>query len=263
MANLGYKIVRLLLGTIMVSIAITARADLATPFYTTQTITFSVIPATTITRRLITTTGTEYLEAVLPSLPEPNASIVKLFTKYPTNGTHTYWWPKKGEGHYDGSTTNIILNGQIVMTGEPKARTYCCGLTLEVFYKYLKANPELLSRAAGDYDKLKSLWFCRDINSPGPLDAMEATQTGHKIADLEQAMPGDFVQLWRSNKSGHSVIFVNWLRGAKGERIGIQYWSTQIKTGGIGLNSELFGSVPGLGMVSEEHLSVARPLNIH
>jgi len=240
-----------------------AWADLAAPYYTTQTLTFSVTPATTITRQLITTTGSQYLASILPILPEPNASIVKLFMKYPSNGTHNYWWPRKGEGHYDGSTTNVVVNGQVVMIGESKARTFCCGLTLEVFYEFLKSNPQLLNRIDGNYDRLKSLWFCKNINSPGPLDAMEATQTGQRIADLEQALPGDFVQLWRANKSGHSVIFVNWLRGAKGERIGIQYWSSQIRTRGIGLNSELFGSVPGLGMVSEEHLSVARPLNIH
>lgn len=206
---------------------------------------------------LYTTDGPEFLRASLPLLPEPNKSIVQLMLEYPTDGKHTYWWPRSGESSYDGSTTDVILNGEVVMKGEPGARTFCCGLTLEVYYRYIANNPQAVQRITGDSRKFKGDWFCRNINSPGPLDALQATGLGTEVKNLDQALPGDFVQLWRNGKSGHSVIFVNWIKDVTGKKVGLQYWSTQTSTQGIGFASESFG--PANNQINPEHFSVARP----
>jgi hypothetical protein len=208
------------------------------------------------TRTVYTTDGPAFLKASVPVLPEPNKSIVELMLEYPTDGTHDYWWPKSGGGGFGGATKDIVLNGKTVLKGEPEKRTFCCGLTLEVFYRYLEDKPAVAAKVAADADKFKGDWFCRELNSPGPLDALLGAGIGKKV-ELDEALPGDFVQLWRNGKSGHSVIFVNWIKDATGKRVGLQYWSTQTSTNGIGFASESFG--PAANQINPQHFSVVRP----
>lgn len=224
---------------------------------TTQSIVVRLDGKTTETRNVLSTAGRPFLRSVLQRLPEPNKSIVDLMLQYPENGRHDYWWPRKGEGQFDGSTTDVLLNNQLVMKGEPKGRTFCCGLTLEVFYRYINMKPALAAKVLEDPATFKSDWFCREIFSPGPQDALEATGLGKQVTDPDDALPGDFVQIWRNDKSGHSVMFVNWLWNGTGEIIGLQYWSTQTATEGIGFNSEIFGTSPK--QVSRKNVSVSRP----
>src|SRR5262245_46979558 len=82
---------------------------------------------TTLTQQIKPFRPVAYLEKQLPSLPAQNAAVIKRVLEYPRTGVHTYWWPKKGEGQYDGSTTNVMLAGIPAMKGEPKGRTFCCG----------------------------------------------------------------------------------------------------------------------------------------
>ena len=226
---------------------------------TTETKEFSVEPDAKIQRTILTVEPREYLKTAAANLPPSNSRVIQLILSYPDNGTHTYWWPKKGEGSYDGSTTDVVLNGQVVMKGEPQQRTFCCGLTLEVFYKLLSGNAQMAQLLQGHEDNFKKDWFCRNIDSPGPAEALENAKLGKRITNFDDAMPGDFVQIWRTSKSGHSVIFINWIYDTKGERIGVQYWSTQKSTRGIGFNSELFGKIPGLSLIDVDKLSIARP----
>lgn len=202
----------------------------------------------------------QYLESRLPSLPEPNRQIVEIMLSYPREGQHDYWWPRKGSGvAYDGCTTDILVAGETLLKGEPQGRTFCCGLTLEVFYRALEKQPRLPEDfTTSTARQFKNLWFCREINSPGPEEAILALGVGEKITTPSQALPGDFVQLWRANRSGHSVIFVDWARNLQGEIVGLHYWSTQEGTQGIGFRTELFGE-SGNG-VKRELLSVSRLL---
>jgi hypothetical protein len=47
------------------------------------------------------------------------------------------------------------------------------------------------------------------------------------------------MQLWRTTKSGHSVIFLSWIE-KDGKRIGFNYRSSQGSTAGIGDAAEYF-----------------------
>ncbi|GIX44603.1 MAG: hypothetical protein KatS3mg130_1011 [Candidatus Sumerlaea sp.] len=187
----------------------------------------------------------EYLNAVCDELPQMNKRVVQTILGYPRNGQHSYWWPRKGESNYDGCTTDILYRGQLVMKGEPKGRTYCCGLTLEVLYRVLESEAQTppLWEEVGP-TSMRSLWFCRAINAPGPDEAMTSLGIGRRIENPDEALPGDFVQIWRTNKSGHSVIFISWAFDEAGKRVGMHYWSTQEATG-IGFASEVFGDFPG------------------
>lgn len=53
---------------------------------------------------------------------------------------------------------------------------------------------------------------------------MSLFHIGTHISNLYEAIPGDFVQFWRTNKSGYSVIFLEWEKNAN-EIVGIKYWS--------------------------------------
>jgi hypothetical protein len=184
-----------------------------------------------------------YLREKLPTLPPENARIVEALLKYPRTGVHDYWWPHKGEGgSYDGATTDILLNGARVMRGEPKGRTFCCGLTLEVLYGVMPSKlPDDAKLTTATAAEFKNLWFCRNFLSPGPEDALVSFGMGKKI-EPDDALPGDFVQLWRNDKSGHSVIFVAWAKDREGKTVGIHYWSTQTATKGIAFAAEAFGT---------------------
>lgn len=241
----------------IMSLGIVLAADIK-DFFTTRTVVLRIGKKTTESRQLLTTDAPVFLDQVVTDLPEPNASLVRLMLLYPRDGSHKYWWPKKKEQQYDGSTTNILLQGRKVMNGEPQGRTFCCGLTLEVFYRFAAEKPAFADLlATTDTARVKSLWFCRNLFSPGPQDALLALDAGRRIGDPEEALPGDFVQIWRNDKSGHSVMFVNWLRDATGKRVGLQYWSSQIATQGIGFNSESFGDEKK--QIVEKYLSITRP----
>jgi hypothetical protein len=196
--------------------------------------------ATTRTLKLKPIAPLKFLTEKLPTLPEPNASIVKLMLQYPRDRTHKYWWPKRKDAQYDGSTTDVVINGIRAMKGEPRGRTFCCGLTLELCYRMLDKSSARERFNSSSADEFKKLWFCRKVFSPGPLDALTSFSLGHRV-DYENALPGDFVQIWRFDKSGHSVVFVAWAYDLKGNRVGIHYWSTQTHTNGINFSTELFG----------------------
>ena len=61
---------------------------------------------------------------------------------------------------------------------------------------------------------------------------------------MPEAIPGDFVQFWRNNNSGHAVIFMNWVKNEKEQIVGINYRSSQKQTNGIGSRTETIGSGP-------------------
>jgi hypothetical protein len=88
--------------------------------------------------------------------------------------------------------------------------------------------------------------------------AVERLGIGRHVKELEAARPGDFVQIWRTNKSGHSVVLVDWVR--EGERIvGIKYRSSQKSTDGIGDRVEYFADAKGHeGKVDRRRTYVAR-----
>lgn len=174
-------------------------------------------------------------ETMPPKKQYLNDIILEVIKTYPTDGTHTYWW----ENGFDGVTYDIKYKGEIVAKSEEKKRTYCCGITWEVFLsaceRFAKLNGKddytLDNLQAWGVRKMKSDWFVATGKRGGALDALVSRGLGEKV-EFENAQAGDFLQLWRPNGSGHSTIFL----GMEGDKI--KYWSTQPKTNGIGINTE-------------------------
>jgi hypothetical protein len=188
-----------------------------------------------------------------------NQRVLTVLAAYPTDGTHGYWWPRSGESSYDGVSADVTLMGKTVMRGEEQRRTFCCGLTLEVFAKaydaWLQEQPEGLVAPVTpeNWKDFQRVWFVLAANGPGPSAAIEKYNIGREIP-AHEAQPGDFVQIWRTPKegrapSGHSVIFLDWVRNEAGAIVGIRYWSTQTSTQGINENIEYYG--PNGGMSTE------------
>ena len=96
-----------------------------------------------------------------------------------------------------------------------------------------------------DFDDFISLWFVREAKSDGPGLALEAFGLGQKIEKMKDVIKGDFVQIWRTTGSGHSVIFINWTLNEEGDTTGMRYWSTQPGTNGIDYNTEYFNGYGG------------------
>ena len=164
-------------------------------------------------------------------------------------------------GHFE----DVFLQGEKVMDGEPEQRTYCCGLTLEVFTRaydrWLEAHPDAAPRVSAEtWRDFQHQWFVPEMWGSGPSAALDANGLGRTITP-EEALPGDFVQLWRVNEKGHSVIFLDWVRDDGGEITGILYWSTQKGTQGISPRVELFDSHdPEEGVIPEyTHWGRAEP----
>lgn len=164
-----------------------------------------------------------------------NEQVLALIATYPTDGYHQYHWV---DG-FDGVTQDLIYLGKTIAHSEAEKRTYCCGLTFEIWFKamqlrYGKTWEWLLP---SDLFKIKSEWFVATGGRKGPVDALVKRGFADEIK-LANAKPGDFLQLWRTSGSGHSVIYLSQ------DAHSITYWSTQPSTNGIGKRTEkLF--VPG------------------
>lgn len=60
----------------------------------------------------------------------------------------------------------------------------------------------------------------------------------HEIPTDHWPAQGDIVQIWRKNRSGHSVVFSNFLKNPEGKNIGICYWASSQSTNGYGERCE-------------------------
>lgn len=96
-----------------------------------------------------------------------------------------------------------------------------------------------------DLNRIQKEWYgnTKEAFETQCLYVLEKEKLGSKV-DWEDAEPGDFVQFWRNNKSGHSVLFLGWERDSVGVICGLKYRSSQTKTDGIGDRIEVIGSGP-------------------
>ena len=96
--------------------------------------------------------------------------------------------------------------------------------------------------ALGDASRANGKTAWCQIVDVGPWNTNDPHWMTWRVASFADVKPGDFVQLWRNDGTGHSVIFQDWERDGAGAIVGIDYWSTQSSTNGIAFNDEYFGS---------------------
>lgn len=175
-----------------------------------------------------------------PELPRFNALVLDIVASYAAGGDGGYVWPAPRGRH--GTTRDLYL-GKTRIARQGRG-THCVGLTFEVLWRALEqwpGGPAGLGLDVKKSKRLRHLWFVPDDRGAGPAEALPQLGLGVAIERLEDARPGDFVQMWMNSGRGHSVIFVGWLRDGDGDIIGLRYWSTQPWTDGIGVSAHFFG----------------------
>lgn len=193
-------------------------------------------------------------EEAMPTEDEFSKFVMAVVKTYPTDGTHGYYWPK-GDA-WPGTTCDLLYQGTKACEADPQKRCYCCGLTFEVFAKAWKQWGEGRKRefaipgvdGKGILD-LRADWFGSTGDKRTTLQAaVVSRKLGRAIANPDEARAGDFVQLWRKNGTGHSVVFLEWKKGGDGKVKGIKYWSTQKSTNGIGEREERVAGDDGVDL---------------
>jgi len=158
-----------------------------------------------------------------------------------------------------GAPRAIEFDGETILPAQKKG-TYCSGFTFSVAMQSAAGRGLLKGKTVEQIRQFQKEWYGvpKDAAERQCALAVERLGVGKHVKDLADARPGDFVQIWRTNKSGHSVVLVDWVR--EGDNIiGLRYRSSQKSTDGIGDRTEYFADAPGReGNVDRSRTYVAR-----
>ncbi|MFL0245635.1 hypothetical protein [Candidatus Clostridium stratigraminis] len=155
--------------------------------------------------------------------------------------------------HYNGVTQNIIYKGSIMAKADPDGSrsSHCVGLTYEVFFKAMQERNKEAGISTDNFNNMTInnmkdfmlTWYNAEGTPKSDGDQLAGAIVkyglGTQIKRLEDAKAGDFIDFSRT-MSGHSAVFINWVRDDKGNIVGFKYWSTQESTNGIAYKVEYF-----------------------
>ena len=161
-----------------------------------------------------------------------NAVVGQVIEQMPRGGG--YVWKSTGVPH------TIRHDGQVILEKTSADGTYCSGVTFTVVMEAARRLDLLRDVPAEQVKQFQRHWYGTDAASAETqcVYAMQQLGVGQAV-EPEDARPGDFVQFWRE-KSGHSVVFLDWIRDEQGQRQGLRYWSSQKATDGMGVHREWF-----------------------
>ena len=182
-----------------------------------------------------------------------NPYVLKVIDAYPLDGSYPYRCIKEKEYDlYNGVTQDLYYRGRVVARAHPNYTrcSYCCGLTFEVFVRAMKERNMQKGLDPDDFNGMSfrdlfnmlQLWYIEG-KGDSPQRAIVSYGLGYKIEDWEEAKAGDFMDLSRNNKTGHSVIFINWVRDDDDNIIGLKYFSSN--SAGVGYATEHFSDSGG------------------
>lgn len=153
--------------------------------------------------------------------------------------------------NYNGVTEDLYYKGELILKANPAGdrASNCTGISFEVFFKAMQKRNKELGIAVDDFNSMSKdelfdmalTWFvAKGPKSESNLAvAIEKYGLGTRINNLEDARPGDFIDLSRENNSGHAVVFIDWIR-KDSKIIGLKFWSSQGSTDGISYKKEYF-----------------------
>jgi hypothetical protein len=191
-----------------------------------------------------------------------NPYVLKIVDAYPVDTSYPYRWEKNEYDIYNGVTENLLYKEQTVAKAHPNGSraSNCCGLTFEVFFRAMQFRNKQKGIDINDfngmtYDDLYNfmlIWFVVG-KGDSPQKAIEYYGLGQAINDWNLAKAGDFCDISRNNGTGHSIIFIRWLKDPDGKIIGMDYFSSQKK--GVGFETELFSDTGGKVLRDQVHLA--------
>jgi len=181
-----------------------------------------------------------------------NPYVLKVISGYPLDGSYQYhcsWTPREYD-IYNGVTQDMWYHGMVVAKAYPDGSrcSYCCGFTFEVFIRAMKLRNIQLGLDPDDFNGMTfgdlfnalQLWY---IEGAGDSEqrAISCYGLGHKVTNLEDVRPGDFLSYSTTPSGGHAVIFINWLRDDQNKIIGLRYFSSNLSgTHGVGYGQAHF-----------------------
>ncbi|MGI6344761.1 MAG: hypothetical protein ACOX18_06860 [Bacillota bacterium] len=164
--------------------------------------------------------------------------------------------------NYNGVTADIRYQDRLLLKAHPSGNrsSHCVGITFEVFFHAMQARNSEVGLSKDDFNQITFnelqdfmlLWYTAQGSKEvsNPAFAIVKYGLGQQIGDWEFAKAGDFIDFSRTNGTGHSVIFMNWLR-QDGVIVGLRYWSSQASTGGIAYKEEHFSTKNDGGILSD------------
>jgi hypothetical protein len=180
-----------------------------------------------------------------------SADVLEFAREYEDGGGYDNSW--KGTGVPDEIR---FKDERILARGKG---TYCCGFTFAVAMDVALKRGLLADKRPDEIRVFQKQWYgateeSREIQSSL---AVEKLGIGKRI-EPDDVLPGDFLQFWRTNKSGHSVVFLDWAE-EDGRRVGFKYRSSQGSTKGIGDRVEYFVDAERKeGLVDRERMYFCR-----
>jgi hypothetical protein len=157
----------------------------------------------------------------------------------------------------NGVIETIYHKGQVVLnyTGN----TYCNGTSFTIAMNVINKRNLFANKTLREVKTFQQIWYGVQQSTverqQGP--ALEYMGIGKNIPQTE-AIPGDFAQIWRTNSSGHSVVFLGWVQ-ENGKIVGLKYRSSQGRgpNSGVGNRTEYFSDT-GKGSVVRQRTYISR-----
>jgi hypothetical protein len=203
---------------------------------------------------------------------ELNSYVLKVIPTY--KGEKYPYLLNNDYDNYNGVTENIIYKGSLLAKANPDGSksSHCVGLTYEVFFRAMQNRNKEAGLSLNNFnnmtiDDMKDFlltWYAAKGTPKAEgnqlAGAIVKYGLGTKITRPEDAKAGDFIDFSRT-RSGHTAVFINWLKDNKGSIVGFKYWSTQESTNGIGYKEEYFSDNPQKafkGAVNRKQLYIGR-----
>lgn len=167
-----------------------------------------------------------------------------------------------GGGYCELTDTGVpeaVLHDGTIILRPSKGGSYCSGFTFLVAIRVAADRGLLKQKEAYEVKRFQREWYGATNESRLRQAAMAVESLGiGRQVDPRDAEPGDFVVIHRVGGSGHSAIFLEWIR--EGDVVvGLRYRSSQPVTGGIGDSEEYFAtSGYTVGCVDPARFYVAR-----
>jgi len=181
-----------------------------------------------------------------------NPYVLKIVDSYPLDGSYPYRCKPMEYDLYNGVTQNLLYKGRVVAKAYPNGTrcSYCCGLTFEILYRAMQFRniqkgldpDDFNGMSFHDLFNLLQLWYIEG-EMDSPQKGIEYYGLGKRIDNWEEAKAGDFCDISRNNSTGHSIIFINWIRDKDKKIIGMRYFSSN--SSGVGYGREYFSDTGG------------------
>ena len=177
-----------------------------------------------------------------PCSVDASEDVLSVANDYADGGGYN-WTPENS-----GACHGVDFRGEEILA--PGDGTFCCGFTFEVAMRVAEERELLAGKSVDEIRRFQKLWYGSTDEDQETLVVYAAEQLGvGEQVSHDQARPGDFLQIWRNNGSGHSVVFLGWVGDAE-RPDGFRYRSSQGSTDGIGNVTEYFeDSEAGSGKV--------------